>query len=152
LDGLVIVSNPEKSGDVRVLSDHTDKVTCLAVSPDGLWIASGALDGKARIHRLDGRLTRTYQGLSEAGVDRGPGRLDAVLSLAWIPGGGLAAGMRSGALVRLSAAEALWEPWRENMGGPVRALVLDGEAGLAGAADGLFRLSIPPPTPDEPQP
>lgn len=59
-DGLVIVS-PLEGGESVVLQDHTAGVECVAFSREGL-LASGALDGKVRIH--EGKsLRRTYQKL-----------------------------------------------------------------------------------------
>ncbi len=57
-----------------LLQDHTDKVECLTFSPDDDFLASGAQDGKIRIHAVSQqeqlmvkangvRLIRTYTNL-----------------------------------------------------------------------------------------
>ena len=43
----------------RELGRHQGKVTSLAVSPDGAWLASGSWDGSVRLWSLDGRADRT---------------------------------------------------------------------------------------------
>jgi WD domain, G-beta repeat len=93
-DGLVIVS--QVNGDeTTVLQDHTAGVECVAFSNDGL-LASGALDGKVRIH--EGKtLRRTYQKLG-----------GEVLSLAYVgeQPERLFAGLANGKLVRLDPDSA----------------------------------------------
>ena len=93
-DGLVIVS-PVDGGKPVILQEHTAGVECVAFSRDGL-LASGALDGKVRIH--EGRsLRRTYQKLG-AGV----------LSLAYTGGSNqrLFAGLADGKIVELDPDSA----------------------------------------------
>jgi WD40 repeat protein len=76
--------------NTRALQDHTGAIDCLRVSSDGRQVLSGARDGKVRIHDVDGRLVRTYQGLGEQ-----------VWALCRFADGGVVAGLADGALYRL---------------------------------------------------
>ena len=49
----------------RALLDHTAAVTCLSWTNDGR-LASGARDGKVRLHDRTGRLVHTWQRLGGA--------------------------------------------------------------------------------------
>ncbi len=52
-----------------ILQDHSAKVECLVFSPDSKLLASGARDGKIRVHTVGGRLVRTYTGLGAEVTD-----------------------------------------------------------------------------------
>jgi len=63
VDGIVLVGAPTGDDAPRPLADHTAAVTCLCWSADGQRLASGARDGKVRLHDRDGRLLYTWQRL-----------------------------------------------------------------------------------------
>ena len=122
---MVLLFAWREGGEPLSLQDHTDKVECVVFSPDSRLIASGARDGKARIHLADGRLLRTYSGLGEGGkanedLTRKSG---AVLSLVW--GGasiGLCAGDSLGAVSRLSLEGSQWRAVGASPSGPAYGL------------------------------
>lgn len=89
LDGLLVRTELAGRGQ-RISQDHTAGVTCLAWTPAGT-LASGARDGKVRLHDPHLRLRRTYQRLGAA-----------VTALAFDPKrGGFVAGLRDGVVVGL---------------------------------------------------
>lgn len=87
LDGVVVVRELAGARTLRLV-DHTAPVECLALSGDR--IASGARDGKVRVHTRDGRLHRTF------------GRLGSeVLALCWRDQRTLLAGLADGRVLAL---------------------------------------------------
>lgn len=64
-DGKILLGSTGDDGPPHALLDHTAAVSCLAWSPDAL-LASGARDGKVRLHDRTGRLLRTWQRLGGA--------------------------------------------------------------------------------------
>ena len=74
----------------RELQGHTDVVTCLAVSWDNQWLASGSYDGTVKLwHLADGKLKATL-----------PGHKDRVWCVAFSPDGKtLASGSRAGTAI-----------------------------------------------------
>lgn len=128
LDRVVILS---RAGARPIsIQDHTERVDCVVFSPDSTQIASGARDGKVRIHAsADGRLVRTYSGL-----------LGEVSAIAWAEQ--LLAGTSAGRVYRLNlendTAELIAELGADS---PVTALALDSKGGwLAGT---LHRIHTP---------
>ncbi len=74
-----------------ILGERRDRVPCLAVSPDGKFVAAGCRDGKVRVwDLLTGRVTTTLDG---------PAR--EVQALAYHPGGRVLAGGSRDGVVRL---------------------------------------------------
>ena len=64
LDRVVIISEWKQPRTTITIQDHTAGIDCLAFSPDSTQIASGARDGKVRIHAVPGgKLIRTYSNL-----------------------------------------------------------------------------------------
>ncbi len=107
LDGAVIVS-PSDAEEALTLTDHTAGVECLAASPDGTLIASGARDSRVRLHASEGRLVRTYSGI---GLEEEPvvGRLPArILSLLWL-NDHLIAGTSNGGVYQLDEDSSDWK-------------------------------------------
>jgi WD40 repeat protein len=111
------------TGTVRELLDHTDGVECIAVARDGSF-ASGARDGRVRVHHEDGHLVRTWQRL-----------LGSVLALIEHEDGWLA-GMDDGRLLLLrpehEAAELV-----HDYGEPIHALARCRDRLFVGAQTGL---------------
>ncbi|HEX5052462.1 MAG TPA: hypothetical protein VFZ65_11860 [Planctomycetota bacterium] len=66
-DGKILLGGAGDDRAPQALLDHTAAVSCLAWSPDAL-LASGARDGKVRLHDRSGRLLRTWQRLGGAVV------------------------------------------------------------------------------------
>jgi hypothetical protein len=60
-DGVILLGKPGAQSP-QALLDHTAAVTCLLWTPDG-QLASGARDGKVRLHDRSGRLLHTWQRL-----------------------------------------------------------------------------------------
>ncbi|MEM7385396.1 MAG: WD40 repeat domain-containing protein [Verrucomicrobiota bacterium] len=121
LDGALLLSQ-DRGESVRILKEHTAPVECLAFSEDGRWLASGARDGRVRLHDPEsGRLIRTYSGL---GMEDEPvaGRLQVrVLSLCWCEGG-ILAGVSNGGIYDLSLKAAEWKRRHFLRSGPVFGL------------------------------
>ncbi|NNE91423.1 MAG: hypothetical protein HKN23_07230 [Verrucomicrobiales bacterium] len=127
MDRLVLVSNLRKPEAVPItILDHTDKVDCVAFSPDSALVISGARDGKIRLHSpADGKLIRTYSGLE--------GRVSALFH----SGKRLLAGTSRGKIYELSlesnSSELIAEFGKTE---PVSALAIDREGRvLAGLRD-----------------
>jgi hypothetical protein len=89
-DGKILVGPAEAKAPSITVVDHTAPVTCLAWSQDR-QLASGARDGKVRLHDRTGRLLRVWhrlggavtavafrEGLLEYRVATGPGEADRV--------------------------------------------------------------------------
>src|SRR5262249_41950419 len=62
-EGVLLLGAAEGAEPPQRLVDHTAAVTCLAWNDDGARLASGARDGKVRLHDRTGRLLRTWQRL-----------------------------------------------------------------------------------------
>lgn len=109
LDALVMLLPFDGTSDPIQIQDHSSKIDCLIFSPDSALLASGARDGKVRIHSLAGRLVRTYSGISEESAYIAWNSNASILSLAW--GGqptALIAGAAKGSLYQLSTSGNRW--------------------------------------------
>ncbi|MCH8296212.1 hypothetical protein IH992_34465 [Candidatus Poribacteria bacterium] len=110
-----------------ILQDHSAKVECLVFSPDSKLLASGARDGKIRIHTIGGRLVRTYTGLGTEVTDAEDfGQNPYIWALAW--GGepqALIAGSAKGTLYQLALTDNRWERMKWPHDGPIYSLVFD---------------------------
>lgn len=124
LDGLVVVRELEDDAFQR-LTDHTAGVECLAIHADGARIASGARDGKVRIHARDGRLLRTFARLG-----------DAVLAIAWRDEETLLAGLGNGQVLALTDAGEGPQSVLCEFDVPVQALAVAPSAIAIGLQDG----------------
>ncbi len=105
---------------------HTAGIECLLLLPDGT-VASGARDGRVRVHGSDGRLLRTWQRLG-----------GAVLALAWT--GQLCAGTDRGEVLLLLDDREAAVPL-VTLPGPVHSL-LGGTALWAGLPGELRRVDM----------
>lgn len=121
------------TGAVRERLDHTAGIECVVVGADGT-VASGARDGRVRVHDASGRLVRTWQRLG-----------GSVLALVECAPGWLA-GTDTGRVLRLLPDREDAEPVAEP-GVPVHALArastLRGERLLVGTQTGLDDLPWP---------
>lgn len=121
LDGVVVVRELPR-GPVRRLIDHTAGVECLALAPDQRRCASGARDGKVRVHDLDGRLRHTFARLGAA-----------VLAVCWRDDDCVLAGLEDGRLLALDLRD------------DARDLVLHGDSpvfSLARGSDGALAVGM----------
>ena len=110
LDALVMLLPFDGLSKPIPIQDHSSKVDCLVFSPDATLLASGARDGKIRLHNLEGRLVRTYTGISVASADSIWEGHAYILSLAW--GGSsstLFAAAAQGSIYQLSTADNQWK-------------------------------------------
>jgi WD40 repeat protein len=112
------------SGSVTRLVDHTASVDCLAIAPDSSKLASGAADGKVRIHGRDGRLRRTFARLG-----------GEVLALAWRGDHELVCGTSEGRVVLLRDLGDGPVHELHRLAGAVHSLAVH-EGGLALGCDG----------------
>ncbi len=68
-DGSVRQLDPETGAPVRRFQGHSSKISRLAISPEGHWLASTSLDGELRLWKLDGQgpplVQRLDDGLSD---------------------------------------------------------------------------------------
>ena len=123
LDALVMLLPFDGRSQPIQIQDHSSKVDCLVFSPDSTLLASGARDGKVRIHNLAGRLVRTYSGISEESEYIAWHSNSSILSLAW--GGqqaALIAGAAKGSLYQLSTTGNRWTKLVSAMTKPVYSL------------------------------
>jgi WD40 repeat protein len=121
LDGTILLSRAPGSEAPKVLQDHSAKVDSLAWAPDGSQFASGARDGRVRVHNVDGRLLRTYQGMGA----EDPGITDpSILALLWSGDGPsvLAAGSAAGIVYQLCTTDNRWERQPRRSASPVFSL------------------------------
>jgi hypothetical protein len=132
LDGVVVVRDLA-AGSVQRLLDHTAGIECLAVAADGSRIASGAQDGKVRVHQREGRLRRTF------------GRLGAaVRALAWLDERTLLAGLADGRLLALADEGDGRRVEVAHHDGPIHALARYGSAVALGVDGGVVLAPLPP--------
>ncbi len=123
LDALVMLFSLNGLSKPIPIQDHSDKVDCLIFSPDSTLLASGARDGKVRIHNLAGRLVRTYTGISEESAEIGWDNNPYVWSLAWSKRGpALMAGGANGSLYQLSTTDNRWTKLAGAMTKPIYSL------------------------------
>ena len=61
-DGKILLGNANAATPATALVDHTAPVTCLAWAENG-WLASGAHDGKVRLHDASGRFLQVWSRL-----------------------------------------------------------------------------------------
>jgi WD40 repeat protein len=131
LDALVMLSLVGESKKPIQMQDHSDKVECLTFSPDSLSLASGARDGKVRIHNMEGRLIRTYSKLSGDSKYIAWGEDHHILSITW--GGAepmLVAGASKGTLHLLSNSDNRSATLPRRMKKPVYRLAFDQDGEL----------------------
>lgn len=124
LDALVMLLPLEGRTKPISLQDHSDKIDCLTFSPDSSLIATGARDGKVRIHNLEGRLVRTYTGITPKNSKSAWGQNTYIRSITWGgPKGSLVAGDAAGVLYQLSTTDNRWKPLEGAKMTPVYSLL-----------------------------
>jgi WD40 repeat protein len=131
LDALVMLLPLDGRTKPIPLQDHSDKIDCLTFSPDSSLIASGARDGKVRIHNLEGRLVRTYTGIRSKTSETSWGLNTYIRSLAWGGSDGhLVAGDATGTLYQLSTVDNRWKSLAGTMETPVYSLCFSADSRL----------------------
>jgi hypothetical protein len=115
----------------RLIQDHSGGIECLAFSADSRLLASGARDGKVRLHGADGRLLRTFLGLG-----------GEVRALAWSEErGAFIAGLGSGRIQLLPVAPEKTEELIAELPRPVSAIALaPGGEIIAGSGSEVVRV------------
>lgn len=123
LDSVVVI-RALAGNQVHRAVDHTAGVECLALCADDDAIASGARDGKVRVHERSGRLRHTFARLG-----------GAVLAVAWLDRDTVLAGLDDGRLVALGIAG---DTRRElaRYPSPIFALAVSGSGALAVGTEG----------------
>lgn len=123
LDSVVVIRALAGEQVLRA-ADHTAGVECLALCSDDDAIASGARDGKVRVHERSGRLRHTFARLG-----------GAVLAVAWLDRDSLLAGLDDGRLLALGiAADSRRELARYSS--PIFALAVSGRGAIAVGTEG----------------
>ena len=79
LDGLVLLTPRKPKAKPIVLADHSAGVESLAFAPDSSQLATGSRDSRVRLHTIEGRLLRTFQGVGEPPDATGFGQAPRVL-------------------------------------------------------------------------
>jgi hypothetical protein len=110
LDGNLMLGPVDGAG--RVLRDHSAGIDCAAWSADGSLLASGARDGRLRIHDREGRL-----------LGSSPPLRSALLSIAADPALGFVAGTADGRLLRVDPADLSAPGTEAELGTPIHALL-----------------------------
>ncbi len=118
----------------RELQGHTDIVSCLAVSQDGQWLASGSFDGTVKLWRLpEGRLEATL-----------PGHKDHVWCVAFSPDGKtLASGSRDQTAILWDVRSAKPLKTLDGHVGPVWCLAWAPDSKWIGCGSGSLNPEIP---------
>ncbi|MEZ5966147.1 MAG: hypothetical protein R3F56_20085 [Planctomycetota bacterium] len=131
LDGVVRVLDLT-TGTATRLVDHTAGVECLAIAARGDRIASGATDGKVRIHGRDGRLRRSYLRLGAE-----------ITSLTWRDEETLVCGTSDGRVLLLADAGDGDVRELSRLDAPVFALVASADHVVVGTVGSVVTLRLP---------
>ena len=140
LDGLVLLTPRNPKAKPVVLADHSAGVESLAFAPDSGQLASGSRDGRVRLHSIEGRLLRTFQGVGEPPDATGFGQAPRVLCLDWSEAG-LIGGTSSGYVFRLPSGQGDWQPLHRVKTGPVYSLGQTPGQIVAGKTGQVFKLA-----------
>jgi len=133
LEGEILIWNPSSTNAAQILKGHSDAVYTLALSPDGLTLASGSYDQKIKLWDL--RSGREKQTLT--------GHNGAVLDLAFRPDGKVLASASADRTVKLWDVET--GERRDTLSQPLKevnslAFSPDGLRLAAAGADNRIRL------------
>lgn len=142
LDGLVLLTPRKPKAKPLVLADHSAGVESLAFAPDSSRLATGSRDGRVRLHSVEGRLLRTFQGVGEPPDATGFGQAPRVLCLDWGETG-LIGGTSSGYVFRLPSSQGDWQPLHRTKVGPVYSLGQAPGQVVAGKSGQLLKLAEP---------
>ena len=142
LDGLVLLTPRNPKAKPVVLADHSAGVESLAFAPNSDQLASGSRDGRVRLHTIEGRLLRTFQGVGEPPDATGFGQAPRVLCLDWSEAG-LIGGTSTGYVFRLPNGQGDWQPLHREKASPVYALGQASGQIVAGKTGQLLKLPKP---------
>ena len=142
LDGLVLLTPRKPKAKPIVLADHSGGVESLAFAPDSRQLATGSRDSRVRLHSIEGRLLRTFQGVGEPPDATGFGQAPRVLCLDWSEAG-LIGGTSTGYVFRLPSGQGDWQPLHREKASPVYALGQAPGQIVAGKTAQLLKLPKP---------
>jgi WD40 repeat protein len=142
LDGLVLLTPRKPKAKPIVLADHSAGVESLAFAPDSSQLATGSRDSRVRLHTIEGRLLRTFQGVGEPPDATGFGQAPRVLCLDWSEAG-LIGGTSTGYVFRLPSGQGDWQPLHREKASPVYALGQASGQIVAGKTGQLLKLPKP---------
>jgi len=142
LDGLVLLTPRKPKAKPIVLADHSAGVESLAFAPDSSQLATGSRDSRVRLHTIEGRLLRTFQGVGEPLDATGFGQAPRVLCLDWSEAG-LIGGTSTGYVFRLPSGQGDWQPLHREKASPVYALGQASGQIVAGKTGQLLKLPKP---------
>jgi hypothetical protein len=142
LDGLVLLTPRKPKAKPIVLADHSAGVESLAFAPDSSQLATGSRDSRVRLHSIEGRLLRTFQGVGEPPDATGFGQTPRVLCLDWSRAG-LIGGTSSGYIFRLPSGQGDWQPLHRVKASPVYSLGQAPGQIVAGKTSQLLKLAEP---------
>ena len=142
LDGLVLLTPRKPNAKPVVLADHSAGVESLAFAPDSGRLASGSRDGRVRLHSIEGRLLRTFQGVGEPPDATGFGQAPRVLCLDWSRAN-LIGGTSTGYVFRLPSGQGDWQPLHREKASPVYSLGQAPDEIVAGKTGQLLKLAEP---------
>jgi hypothetical protein len=142
LDGLVLLTPRKPKAKPIVLADHSAGVESLAFAPDSSQLATGSRDSRVRLHSIEGRLLRTFQGVGEPPDATGFGQTPRVLCLDWSRAG-LIGGTSSGYVFRLPIGQGNWQSLHREKADPVYSLGQTPDEIVAGKNGQVLKLPKP---------
>jgi WD40 repeat protein len=142
LDGLVLLTPRKPKAKPIVLADHSAGVESLAFAPDSSQLATGSRDSRVRLHTIEGRLLRTFQGVGEPPNATGFAQAPRVLCLDWSEAG-LIGGTSTGYVFRLPSGQGDWQPLHREKASPVYSLAQASGQIVAGKTGQLLKLPKP---------
>lgn len=129
-------------GRVKYLAKLKTYVESLAFAPDSSQLATGSRDSRVRLHSIEGRLLRTFQGVGEPPDATGFGQTPRVLCLDWSRAG-LIGGTSSGYVFRLPIGQGNWQSLHREKADPVYSLGQTPDEIVAGKNGQVLKLPKP---------